>query len=99
VLPSTPSPTATSCSDSQSAAFWPDLNFSNVQLPSPTPSFSQPIAYTSAPSQFYSSPMCMAPLPAFPSALPQHCGSDFGSGGFNDFGWNQSAFQPQYATI
>ncbi|OQO00974.1 hypothetical protein B0A48_13663 [Cryoendolithus antarcticus] len=99
VLPSTPSPTATTCSESGSNSIWPDFSLGNVQLPSPTPSYSQPIPYTTAPAQYYSSPLSMAPLPAFPSSLPQHCGTDFGLGGFNDFGWNQSVFQPQYATI
>jgi hypothetical protein len=103
VLPSTPSPTATSCSDNQSSqGYWPDMSMSHVQLPpSPTPSFSQPIAYTSAPSQFYSSPQVMAPMPAIhlPSQLPQHCGSDINMGGFNDFSWSShSSFQTQFAT-
>lgn len=94
MMPSTPSPTATSCSDEQANAFWPEMNLSTVQLPSPTPSFSQP--FTSAPSQnFYSSPECFAPLP---SMLPMNCGIDFGMGGYNDFGWSQSAWAPQYAT-
>lgn len=99
VLPSTPSPTATSCSDNGSTAFWPEMGLSNAQLPSPTPSFSQPIAFTTAPSQFYSSPECVAPIPAipFPSMLPQNCGSDLGFGGFGDWSWNQNPFQPQYA--
>jgi hypothetical protein len=99
VLPSTPSPTATTCSDSQSNNFWQDMNFTQVQLPSPTPSFSQP-AYTSAPSQqYYSSPECMTSMPALPSMLLTNCGVDFsmGMGGFNDFGWSQSGFAPQYA--
>lgn len=99
VLPSTPSPTATSCSDSnQSNPFWPDMSLNNVQLPSPTPSFSQP--FTSAPAQFYSSPQCIAPIPAMPlpSQLPQHCGSDMGMGGFNDFGWSSANFAAHYAT-
>ena len=100
VLPSTPSPTATSCSDNQSNAFWPDLSMSHVQLPpSPTPSFSQP--FTSAPSQYYSSPQTMAPMPAFhlPSQLPQHCGSDISMGGFNDFSWSShGSFPTQFAT-
>ena len=100
VLPSTPSPTATSCSDNQSQAFWQDTSFSQFQLPSPTPSFSQPTTYTSASSQFYSSPQCMAPVPviSLPSQLPQHCGTDMGMGGFNDFGWSQSNFPSQFAT-
>jgi hypothetical protein len=99
VLPSTPSPTATTCSDSASTGFWPDASFNNVQLPSPTPSFSQP--FTSAPSHFYSSPECMAPIPSIqlPSMLPQHCGNDLGMGGFNDFSWNSGFYQPQYATM
>lgn len=96
VLPSTPSPTATSCSDGQSNSFWQDISV--VQLPSPTPSFSQP--YTSATSQFYSSPQCIAPMPAIPlpSSLTQHCGTDIGMGGFGEYGWSQSNFAPQYAT-
>lgn len=99
VLPSTPSPTATSCSDTPSTGFWPDAGFTNVQLPSPTPSISQP--FSSASSQFYSSPECVAPIPAIPlpSMLPQNCGNDLGMGGFGDFGWNQGIFQPQYAAM
>lgn len=93
VLPSTPSPTATSCSDNQSNIFWQES--ANVQLPSPTPSFSQP--YTSAPSQYFSSPQCYAPIP-LSSSLPQHCGTDISMGGFNDFGWSQSSFASSYAT-
>ncbi|KXT06187.1 hypothetical protein AC578_1433 [Pseudocercospora eumusae] len=96
VLPSTPSPTATTCSDNQSNAFWHDMSMSNVQLPSPTPSFSQP--YTSAPSQYYSSPQSIAPVPVS-SSMPYHCGSDMGMGGFNDFGWSaHGGFSAQYAT-
>lgn len=89
VLPSTPSPTATSCSDNQSNGFWQDMQFSNAQLPSPTPSFSMP--YTSAPSSYYSSPPVLAPI-------PMHCGSDIGGCGFNDLGWSQSNWTAQYAT-
>lgn len=98
VLPSTPSPTATTCSDNQSNTFWQDMHLSTVQLPSPTPSFSTP--YTSAPSHYYSSPQYVPAMPALtlPSSLPQHCGSDYSMGGFNDFGWSQSTFAPQYAT-
>lgn len=101
VLPSTPSPTATSCSDNQSNAFWPpDMSQSQFQYPSPTPSFSQPV-YTSAPSQqYYSSPECLTTMPALPSMYPSNCGVDFGMGmgGFNDFNWSTSTFAPQYAT-
>ena len=100
MLPSTPSPTATTCSDSQSLFLQHELSYAsnNVQLPSPSPSISLP--FTSAPSQYYSSPQCLPPMPAIhlPSSLPQHCGSDMGMGGYNDFGWSQSNFAPQYAT-
>ena len=98
VLPSTPSPTATTCSDNHSASIWPDLTMYQTQLPSPTPSFSQPV-YTSAPSQYYSSPQCMAPMPSLslPSQLP-HCGADMTMGGFNDFGWSTSSFPSHFAT-
>lgn len=100
VLPSTPSPTATTCSDHQPSNFWQDMQYGAAQLPSPTPSFSQPTPFTTAPSHFYSSPQCTAPLPAMvmPHNMPHHCGYDMVMGGFNDFGWNQSGFAPQYAT-
>lgn len=98
VLPSTPSPTATTCSDNQSSAFWQDTNLGAVQLPSPTPSFSQP--FTSAPSQYFSSPQSYATMPAIQiSSTLSHCGTDMGFGGYPDFGWSQSPFTPQYATL
>nr|POF17327.1 hypothetical protein CFP56_65194 [Quercus suber] len=97
VLPSTPSPTATSCSDNQSNTFWQDPSLSQFQLPSPTPSFSQPIAYTSAPTQYYDSPQSMTALPAMPSMLLQNCSIDMSMSGFNDFGFNQHGFGQQYA--
>jgi hypothetical protein len=94
VLPSTPSPTGSTCSDNHTM-FW-DMGMNPLQLPSPTPSLTQPV-YTSAPAQFYSSPELLAPLPSS-NFMPQHCGSDFSMGGFNDFGWTQAAWTPQYAT-
>jgi len=97
ILPSTPSPTATACSDNQSTTYWQDLHhLTPMQLPSPTPSFSQP-TYTSAPAQFFSSPESLAPMLSM-DFMPQHCGSDFGMGGYNDFAWTQSMWAPQYAT-
>lgn len=101
VLPSTPSPTATTCSDNPSHALWQDLHLPAAQLPSPTPSFSQAITFTSAPSQhYYSSTEAVAPTltPTLPSSLMQHCGSDLNM--FGDFGsWNSAFFQPQFAAI
>lgn len=100
VLPSTPSPTTTSCSDPSSQS-WPpttlamDLN----QLPSPTPSYSQP-AYTTAASM-YNSPQTLSATThiMYPSQLPQSCGSLATGGNMNGFSYGYSAFaQPQYAT-
>ncbi|KAF2484193.1 hypothetical protein BDY17DRAFT_249009 [Neohortaea acidophila] len=100
VLPSTPSPTVTSCSDTQSNAFWPSemSSLSAAQLPSPTPSYSQPTNYTSAP--FFSSPQAITSMPTLqlPSTIPSHCGTDLGMGHFDSFGWSASSFPSQYAT-
>ncbi|KAF2721164.1 hypothetical protein K431DRAFT_73658 [Polychaeton citri CBS 116435] len=100
VLPSTPSPTATTCSDNNSSIFWQDMSNNTLQhqLPSPTPSYSQPSNMSSAPSNYYSSPECFAPVPTLqlPSNLPHHCGTDMGFGSYADFGF-QSSFAPQYA--
>ncbi|SMQ45895.1 unnamed protein product [Zymoseptoria tritici ST99CH_3D7] len=61
---------------------------------------STPIAYTTAPAQFYSSPQSIAPMPALimPHQMPHHCGVDMVMGGYSDFGWSQSSWTPQYAT-
>jgi len=66
-----------------------------IQLPSPTPSFSQP--YSSA-GLYYSSPQASAPIPALPlpSMLAQQpCGISVGYGGF---GWD-SRFQDYAMTM
>jgi hypothetical protein len=97
VLPSTPSPTLTTCSDSQ-PSFWTSMSMDNVQLPSPTPSFSQP--YTTA-DQYCTPPPIMAPIPALPlpSLVGQHCGPSAAHSGYGaNFGWD-SGFGPQYAAI
>lgn len=97
VLPSTPSPTTTTCSDPQPTNFWTHMGLDTVQLPSPTPSYSQP-AYCS-PAQYYGSPQAISTMPAMSmsSALP--CGTSMTSGGFDGYGWSYNAFAPQYATI
>jgi hypothetical protein len=106
VLPSTPSPTMTTCSDS-GTPFWSTMgnNMGNnmgmeaVQLPSPTPSFSQPFHASSA--SYYSPPRVSAPIPylPLPSVLAQQCGSSaVHSHGFGGFGWD-SGFAPQYAAF
>ncbi|KAK4977355.1 hypothetical protein LTR28_007273 [Elasticomyces elasticus] len=100
VLPSTPSPTTTACSDPQSSSYWPSMGLSDAQqqLPSPTPSYSQASYCSSA--QFYSSPQCVAPILSLPlpSTLPQQCGSSMTGSPFDTFGgWGYNSFAPQYA--
>lgn len=88
VLPSSPSTTASSDSNS----LWANMNLNEIQLPSPAPSFSQP--WTSA-GMYFSSPPVSAPIPALP--LPsmlavQPCGINAGFGGFGgfgNFGWDR----------
>ncbi len=82
VLPSSPS--VTSSVDS-SAPIWTNMNLQDVQLPSPTPPYSQPF---STAGLFYSSPMVSAPIPALPlpSMLAPQCGVGVGYGGF---GWDR----------
>ena len=97
VLPSTPSPTITTCSET-GTSFWTTMAMEAVQLPSPTPSFSQPFHSTAA---YYSPPRVSAPIPCLPlpSVLAQQCGSSaVHSHGFGGFGWD-SGFAPQYAAF
>ncbi|KAK7751500.1 hypothetical protein SLS62_006585 [Diatrype stigma] len=82
VLPSSPS--VTSSADSNTP-IWANMGLQDVQLPSPTPSYSQPF---SSAGFFYSSPMVSAPIPALPlpSMLAPQCGVSVGYGGF---GWDR----------
>ncbi|KAI1854920.1 hypothetical protein JX265_002559 [Neoarthrinium moseri] len=88
VLPSSPSVTSTSA---DSTPIWANMALTDVQLPSPPQSFSQP--YSTA-GFFYSSPMVTAPIPALPlpSMLTPQCGVSAGYGGF---GWDR---YQEYAT-
>lgn len=77
---------STTSADSGSSV-WATMGFNEeVQLPSPTPSYSQP--YTTAcssPPQYYSAPMSTAPIPhlPLPSLLAQQqCSASAGFGGF-----------------
>jgi len=102
VLSSTPSPTVASCGDGH-PGFWATMD--NVQqLPSPTPSFSQPFCssgdYYTPPQTTVSLAMpyttaSLATLP-LPSVLA-NCGSSASSDGFGGFAWSYSNFAPQYA--
>jgi hypothetical protein len=98
VLPSTPSPTIATCGESQTS-LWTNVAMGEVQLPSPTPSFSQP--YCSS-GQFLSptpTTTAITSLP-LPSMLTQQCGSSAAMvGGFGPFSWTGNDFAPQYATI
>lgn len=96
VVPSTPSPTIATCGETQTT-FWTNMGLNDIQLPSPTPSFSQPFNTT---NQYYSPPQAPAPIPALPlpSVLAQQCGSSAVSTGFGGFGWGNE-FAPQYAAF
>ncbi|KAH8673572.1 hypothetical protein BX600DRAFT_508822 [Xylariales sp. PMI_506] len=82
VLPSSPS---VASSSADSTPIWANLALSEVQIPSPTPAYSQPF---STAGFFYSSPMVTAPIPALPlpSMLATQCGV---SAGFGGFGWDR----------
>lgn len=100
VLPSTPSPTSTTCSDAQLQQCWPatSLALDLTHLSSPTPSCTQPV-YTSA-APLYSSPQTLSVMPPmfYPSQLPQSCAS-VATGSIDSFGFSYNAFAaPQYAT-
>ncbi|PSN67926.1 hypothetical protein BS50DRAFT_572902 [Corynespora cassiicola Philippines] len=98
VVPSTPSPTIVTCGET-GPSFWSTMGMNDVQLPSPTPSFSQPFNTT---SQYYSPPQAPAPIPALPlpSVLAQQCGSSAVNSGYSSsgFGWD-TPFAPQYAAF
>jgi len=90
VIPSSPS--TTSSVDSNS--LWASMGLGEIQLPSPTPSYSQP--YSTA-GLYFCSPPVSAPIPALP--LPsmlaqQQCGVSIGYGAFSQ-PWDRYA---EYAT-
>jgi len=105
VLSSTPSPTVATCSDSHQS-FWATHNMEGQvqQLPSPTPSFSQPFCSS---GDYYTPPQTTASLAMpystasmclpMPSVLANQCGSSAATGGFGGFAWSYSDFAPQYA--
>lgn len=92
VLPSSPSVTSTS-TDSNTPTLWASMGMTEVQLPSPTPAYSEP--YSTA-GYFYNSPLVSAPLPhlPLPSMLAPQCGI---SVGYNSFGWDR--YQEYTTTI
>ena len=93
VLPPSPPPASTGDSN---ADLWASLSFSDAQMPSPTPSYSQP--FTTAPFPTYDSmavtSAALATLP-LPSMLVQPCSTAAGMAGF---GWGDFAPSLQYGT-
>jgi len=100
VLPSTPSPTITACSEPQQQTIWTSMSM-DVQLPSPAPSFSQPYCtsgpYLSPPQSTASAASSVSPMP-MPSVLAQQCGSSAATGGFGGFAWSFNDYSPIYAS-
>jgi hypothetical protein len=84
VLPSSPSVASGTSADSNSS-IWASIGMSEVQLPSPTPAYTQP--YSTA-GLFYSSPVVTSPIPhlPLPSMLAPQCGVSIG---YNSFGWDR----------
>jgi hypothetical protein len=109
VLPSSPSVASTSAD--ATTPIWATMGMGEVQLPSPTPSYSAP--HTTA-GLFYSAPQVTAPIPSLPlpSMLASQCGVSvgmnaftgmnmgmgmgMGMGGGGGFGWDR---YHEYATI
>lgn len=87
VLPSSPSTTSSGGSYSNA---WASMGLNELQLPSPTPSYSQPYSTAcDSPPQFYSAPMTTAPIPQLPlpsMIMQQQCSTSVGFGGFE---WNR----------
>jgi hypothetical protein len=98
ILPSSPSVVSTSA-DSSPTPLWAGLGMTDLQIPSPSPQYSQP--HTAA-DFFFSSPQVTAPIPALPLPsmfAPVQCSMSMGMGGIGGmggFGWDR---YQEYATI
>ena len=102
VVPSSPSPVS---SNDSHHSIWAGVGMNEIQLPSPTPSFSQPYSsaaysapqYYSAPA--YSTPTTMAPIPQLPlpsMLMQQQCSSTAAMG---TYGWDRyQEYTIPYAT-
>ncbi|KAF2860744.1 hypothetical protein K470DRAFT_264158 [Piedraia hortae CBS 480.64] len=82
VLPSTPSPAPTGCSDATGSGLRLDFRLNNAQLPSPAPSFGQPFPIAS--QHYFDSPL---------SASPLSCGSDVLLNSSFDVAWSPLSTQ------
>lgn len=101
VLPSTPSPTLASCTSEphHSSTLWPMSLPEAYGLPSPTPSYSQPLAVSSG--HYYSpaqAAVTMAPVLPVTTMIAQQCGTSVAGSGFGPFDWSSNVFAPSYAT-
>ena len=85
IVPSSPSTTS---SGDSNPSLWANMGLNELQLPSPTPSYSQPYTTaTQSPPQYFSAPMSSAPIPQLPlpsTIMQQPCSTSVGYGGF---GW------------
>jgi hypothetical protein len=114
VLPSTPSPTISACTEPPQS-YWPTATTASIdpvlQLPSPAPSYSQPVSYVTACTEadYYSPPLSTAslatsmasslPLPSMLAQANVGCGSTAAQGGFGGFAWSFDTFSaPVYAS-
>ncbi|KAK4149215.1 hypothetical protein C8A00DRAFT_19073 [Chaetomidium leptoderma] len=96
ILPSSPGVASTSADSN--ASLWATIGMSEVQLPSPPPTYSQPAfsqPYSTA-GLYYSSPVVTAPIPSLPlpSMLAPQCGISMG---YNSFGGWDTRYH-DYAT-
>ncbi|RMZ83073.1 hypothetical protein DV738_g1287, partial [Chaetothyriales sp. CBS 135597] len=102
VVPSSPSPVS-SCGSQHS--LWPTVGVNEIQLPSPTPSYSQPFSTASyMPAQYYSAPaytsaptttVSFTSLPLPSTLMQQPCGTSASM----SFGWDRyNEYAMPYAT-
>lgn len=107
IVPSSPSTTSSVDSNPN---VWANFSLGEFQVPSPTPSYSQPYSTSCYSSpEYYSAPMTCAPMTCaplipqlpLPSMLAQQCSTSAGFGGFGSgFAWDRyNEYTMPYATI
>ncbi|KAL9016339.1 MAG: hypothetical protein Q9185_006322 [Variospora sp. 1 TL-2023] len=83
MVSSSPNPTSSDATSSM----WASMGMNEMQLPSPSSSFSETYSTEcDSPPQFYSAPMTTAPIPQLPlpsTLLQQQCSTSMGFGGFD----------------
>jgi hypothetical protein len=98
-----PSDSVPSAADIPSRQYWPSLALDPVQLPSPTPSYSQSSDHVSdlpfyTTSSEFVNVMHVVSMMSLPSASPS-CGTSLANTGFDGLESSLNAFAPQYTTI